>query len=53
MPPKKRNDYKKIFISWSGDNSKEIAKALKKTLEKVVFKNTGLHCFVSDLDIRN
>ncbi len=51
MASKKRSDYKKIFISWSGDNSKEIAKALKKTLEKVVFKNTGLQCFVSDLDI--
>ncbi len=41
----------KIFISWSGANSKEIAKALKNKLEKNVFSGTGLECFVSDEDI--
>lgn len=41
----------KIFISWSGANSKEIAKALKNTLEKNVFSGTGSECFVSDEDI--
>lgn len=46
-----RKDYKKIFISWSGDNSKEIAKALKNTLENEIFKDSGLECFVSDIDI--
>lgn len=42
---------KNIFISWSGDNSKEIAKALKKSFEDIFFANTGLSCFVSDVDI--
>lgn len=45
-----KND-KNIFISWSGDNSKEIAKELKKSLENVFFTDTGLTCFVSDVDI--
>lgn len=44
----KRN---KIFISWSGSNSKEIAKALKRILEGSVFANNDFECFVSDLDI--
>lgn len=41
----------KIFISWSGGNSKEFAKGLKKVLEEVVFSNCNLECFVSDQDI--
>jgi len=44
----KRN---KIFISWSCDISKEIAKNIKNVFEKFIFENTGLICFVSDLDI--
>lgn len=51
MAQKKKCNQKKIFISWSGDNSKLIAKALKTTLENQIFANTGLQCFVSDLDI--
>lgn len=46
-----RKNYKKIFISWSGDNSKEIAKEIKKSFENKIFKDTGLSCFVSDVDI--
>lgn len=46
-----RKEYKKIFISWSGENSKEIAKNLKDVLENFIFKDTGLECFVSDVDI--
>lgn len=41
----------KIFISWSGARSKEIAIALKNCLETDVFCNTNLRCFVSDQDI--
>ena len=41
----------KIFISWSQENSKEVAKALKNTLEKDVFDSCALECFVSDVDI--
>lgn len=41
----------KIFVSWSGLNSKEFAQGLKKLLEKSVFENTDLECFVSDQDI--
>ena len=47
----RRKIYKKIFISWSGDNSKQIARALKDSLENTIFKDTGLECFVSDVDI--
>ena len=47
----KKTISKKIFISWSGDNSKEIAIELKNTLEKGIFDGTGLECFVSDVDI--
>ena len=43
----KRN---RIFISWSGANSKEFAKGLKETLEKRVFSNCDCECFVSDQD---
>ena len=42
---------KRIFVSWSGDNSKQIAKQLKLTLEDGIFKDTDLECFVSDTDI--
>jgi hypothetical protein len=42
---------KNIFISWSGENSKKIAKHIKFILEKIIFKNTGLFCFVSDINI--
>ena len=38
----RRKIYKKIFISWSGDNSKQIARALKDSLENTIFKDTGL-----------
>ena len=41
----------KIFISWSGVNSKEIARAIKNVFENDVFCGTGLECFVSDQDI--
>lgn len=41
----------KIFISWSGDNSKTIACALKDRLENGIFNSTGLECFVSEMDI--
>lgn len=42
---------KKIFISWSGENSKKIAVELKDTLEKHIFQNSEIECFVSDVDI--
>ena len=41
----------KIFISWSGKNSKKIAIELKKSLEKEIFATSGLECFVSTVDI--
>ena len=41
----------KIFISWSGPRSKEIAKGIKWLLEDIIFLGTDLKCFVSDLDI--
>lgn len=47
----KRGKQNKIFISWSGSKSKEIAKGIKWALEDNIFKGTGLKCFVSDLDI--
>jgi hypothetical protein len=46
--PQKRS---KIFISWSGENSKIIAREIKIILEDVIFKGRGLNCFVSDVDI--
>ncbi len=46
--PRKSN---KIFVSWSGPNSKEFAKGLKRLLENSVFPNTDIECFVSDQDI--
>lgn len=48
--PKKESS-KKIFISWSGDNSKQIAKELKNVLENIIFEGANLNCFVSDIDI--
>lgn len=47
----KRGKQNKIFISWAGPRSKEIAKAVKWILEEFIFKGTELKCFVSDLDI--
>jgi len=41
----------KIFISWSGENSKKIAKEIKFILEDKIFEGTKLKCFVSDEDI--
>lgn len=41
----------KIFISWSGENSKKIAMELKEILEKKIFISTDLECFVSTVDI--
>jgi len=40
-----------LFISWSGPKSKEIAKLLKTIFENNIFPQTGLSCFVSDVDI--
>ena len=40
-----------LFISWSGSKSKEIAKILKTVLENNIFPESGLSCFVSDVDI--
>lgn len=48
-----KKQYRKILISWSGENSKAIARELKNTLENNIFEKTGLECFVSDLDIRS
>lgn len=47
------NNYKNIFISWSGSNTKQFAIALKNILETIIFpqNETGLKCFVSDEDI--
>ena len=47
----KINKQNKIFVSWSGPKSKEIATGMKWLLEEVIFNGTGLECFVSDLDI--
>jgi hypothetical protein len=46
------NRNKKLFISWSGENGKEIALKLKDILEKDVF-NKKLSCFVSVTDIES
>ena len=43
----------KIFISWSGENSKRIALELKDTLEKIIFTNGKIDCFVSARDIES
>lgn len=51
VPPLLFIPKKKIFISWSGEISKEIARQLKVVLENVIFPGTGLECFVSDVDI--
>lgn len=45
-----KND-NKIFISWSGQNTKCFAITLKNIIETVIFPDTGLKCFVSDVDI--
>ena len=46
--PRKKSD---VFISWSGNNSKEIAGALKNFLETKVFATEKIRCFVSNQDI--
>lgn len=46
-----RGKQNKIFISWSGKNSRKIAIELKEILEKKIFASTGLECFVSTVDI--
>lgn len=56
MPEKANNNSRrgkqnKIFISWSGENSKKIAIALKDILEKKIFASSDLDCFVSTIDI--
>lgn len=51
MVAKQRRIYKKIFVSWSGENSNQIAIALKEILQNNIFKDTCLDCFVSDVDI--
>lgn len=42
---------KQIFISWSRENSKMFANKLKTILEQDIYKDSGLSCFVSDVDI--
>ena len=46
-----RGKQNKIFISWSGKNSKKIAIELKEILENKIFVSTDLKCFVSTVDI--
>lgn len=46
-----RGKQNKIFISWSGKNSKKIAMELKEVLEHKIFSSTDLECFVSTVDI--
>lgn len=41
----------KIFISWSGEKSKEIAGKLKNFIEEEIFKEADINCFVSNVDI--
>lgn len=48
---KRKRKKNMIFISWSGESSKKIAVELKNTLENIIFKDKGLTCFVSELDI--
>jgi len=40
----------RIFISWSGEASKIIARKIKSAFEDVIFNQEGL-CFVSEIDI--
>lgn len=47
----KKQPIKRIFISWAGSNSKEIALGLKNVLENTIFNGSGLTCFVSTVDI--
>lgn len=47
----RRGKQNKIFISWSGKNSKKIAIELKEVLEKKIFASKTLECFVSTVDI--
>lgn len=41
----------KIFISWSGSFTKEFAIGLKAVLEKTIFPEIEIECFVSNIDI--
>ncbi len=41
----------KIFISWSGSCTKEFAVGLKRVLEKTIFPEWEVDCFVSNVDI--
>lgn len=50
--PIQKNTTPKVFISWSGENSKAIALKLKEALENQFFKGSGLQCFVSDAAIK-
>lgn len=45
-----KKETNRLFISWSGDNGKEIAQKLKEILENDIFDNR-LCCFVSESDI--
>ena len=51
MAMQRQQKAKKLFISWSGTNSKEIALKLKEAFEDKIFSGSGLQCFVSDVDI--
>ena len=44
---------KSMFISWSNEKSKHIANNIKFVFENIIFQNTELHCFVSDMDIKS
>lgn len=41
----------KIFISWSGTCTKDFAVGLKRVLEKTIFPELDVECFVSNVDI--
>lgn len=45
------NTINKIFISWSGKRTQEFALCLKNVIEETIFPQTGLECFVSNVDI--
>lgn len=47
---KNQKNKNKIFISWSGENGKQISRILKDVLENDIFSQQ-LTCFVSDTDI--
>lgn len=43
---------KKIFISWSGSCTQSFAVGLKTVLEKTIFPDLKVECFVSETDIQ-